>query len=151
MKLLSLRDRRARRRQRDRNTRRFREIVGVAVRYGLAERLRKVARRTHAAVAARVDGPGHRRLNNTLDRIRAGTFSVNVDHRRLDPVVNRLVLGLLSSSLYLGSSLLWSAHAQPIVHGVSLFGAAGYAISLFMTVRLLRQIRWSEQPPERRD
>ncbi len=42
MKLLSFRDRRARRRQRDRNTRRFREIVGVAVRYGLAERLRKV-------------------------------------------------------------------------------------------------------------
>ena len=90
-------------------------------------------------------------LNNTLDRIRAGTFSVHVDHRRLDPVVNRLVLGLLTSSLYLGSSLLWSAHAQPIVHGVSVFGAAGYAIALFMTVRLLRQIRWSEQPPERRD
>ena len=90
-------------------------------------------------------------LNNTLDRIRAGTFSVHVDHRRLDPVVNRLVLGLLTSSLYLGSSLLWSAHAQPIVHGVSLFGAAGYTIAMFMTVRLLRQIRWSEQPPERRD
>ncbi len=90
-------------------------------------------------------------LNNTLDRIRAGTFSVHVDYRRLDPVVNRLVLGLLTSSLYLGSSLLWSAHAQPIVDGVSLFGAAGYGISLLMTVRLLRQIRWSEQPPEGRD
>ena len=42
MKLLFLRDRRARRNRRDRNTRRFREIVGVAVRYGLADRLRKV-------------------------------------------------------------------------------------------------------------
>src|SRR5690348_13344291 len=42
MKLLSLRDRRARRTRRDRNTRRFREIVGVAVRYGLADRLQKV-------------------------------------------------------------------------------------------------------------
>ena len=86
-------------------------------------------------------------LNNMLDRIRAGTFSVSLDHRRLDPVVNRLVLGLLTSSLYLGSSLLWSVHAQPLVDGVSLFGAGGYVAAVLMTARLLRQIRWSEQPP----
>jgi ubiquinone biosynthesis protein len=89
-------------------------------------------------------------LNNMLDRIRAGTFSVHLEHRRLDPVVNRLVLGILASSLYLGSSLLWAAHAQPLVGGVSLFGAIGYAIAVMMTVRLLRQIKGSEQAPEER-
>jgi ubiquinone biosynthesis protein len=83
-------------------------------------------------------------LNDMLDRIRAGTFSVHLDHRRLDPVVNRLVMGVLASSLYLGSSLLWSAHAQPLVDGVSLFGAAGYTIAVVMTAGLLRQIKRSE-------
>jgi len=88
-------------------------------------------------------------LNNMLDRMRAGTFSISLDHRRLDPVVNRLVMGLLASSLYLGSSLLWSAHAQPMVGGVSLFGMVGYATAALLTGRLLRQIISSERPPQR--
>jgi ubiquinone biosynthesis protein len=88
-------------------------------------------------------------LNNMLDRMRAGTFSVSLDHRRLDPVVNRLVMGLLASSLYLGSSLLWSAHAAPLIHGVSLFGMVGYAAAVVMTGRLLRQITSSERRPQR--
>ena len=67
----------------------------------------------------------------------AGTFSVHLDHRRLDPVVNRLVLGLLTSSLLLGSSLLWSLHAEPLVKGVSLFGAIGGGLSHLVRVRIL--------------
>jgi ubiquinone biosynthesis protein len=58
-------------------------------------------------------------------------------------------MGLLASSLYLGSSLLWSAHAEPLVHGVSLFGIVGYAAAVLMTGRLLRQITSSERPPQR--
>ena len=88
-------------------------------------------------------------LNDVLDRMRAGTFSVSLDHRRLDSVVNRLVLGVLASSLYLGSSVLWSAHAAPLVHGVSLFGAAGYGVALLMTGGLLRQITRSERPADK--
>jgi ubiquinone biosynthesis protein len=87
-------------------------------------------------------------LNDLLRRMRAGTLSVHLEHRRLDPIVNRLVLGLLTSSLLLGSSLLWSMHAQPLVRGVSLFGAIGFALALVMGVRLLGRIRHSENPPE---
>jgi len=87
-------------------------------------------------------------LNDMLQRVRAGTFSVHLDHRRLDPVVNRLVLGLLTSAVFLGSSLLWSTRAEPVVRGVSLFGAVGYALAFVMGVRLLRTIRRSEQPPD---
>jgi len=89
-------------------------------------------------------------LNDLLRRLRAGTFSVHLEHRRLDPVVNRLVLGLLTSSLLLGSSLLWSMHAEPLVRGVSLFGTIGYALALVMGVTLLRRIRRSERPREDR-
>jgi ubiquinone biosynthesis protein len=82
--------------------------------------------------------------------MRAGTLSVHLDHRRLDPVVNRLVLGLLTSSLLLGSSLLWSLNAEPVVEGVSLFGAIGYAAACLMGVRLFRDIRYSEHGREDR-
>jgi ubiquinone biosynthesis protein len=85
-------------------------------------------------------------LNDLLQSMRAGTFSVHLDHRRLDPVVNRLVLGLLTSSLLLGSSLLWSMHAEPLVRGVSLFGAIGYALAFVMGARLLHRIARSEKP-----
>jgi ubiquinone biosynthesis protein len=89
-------------------------------------------------------------LNDMLASIRAGTLSVHLDHRRLDPVVNRLVLGLLTSSLLLGSSLLWSLHAEPVVGGVSLFGAIGYAAACIMGLSLFRDIRYSQHPPEDR-
>ena len=87
-------------------------------------------------------------LNDMLASMRAGTLSVHLDHRRLDPVVNRLVLGLLTSSLLLGSSLLWSLQAEPVVGGVSLFGAIGYAAACVMGLSLFRDIRYSEHPPE---
>ena len=89
-------------------------------------------------------------LNDMLQGLRAGTLSVHLEHRRLDPVVNRLVLGLLTSSLLLGSALLWSMHAEPLVRGVSLVGAIGYAFAFVMGLRLLRAIRRSERPPEDR-
>jgi ubiquinone biosynthesis protein len=85
-------------------------------------------------------------LNDMLQSMRAGTLSVHLEHRRLDPVVNRLVLGLLTSSLLLGSSLLWSMHAEPLVRGVSLFGAIGYALAFVLGAKLLSRIARSEQP-----
>jgi ubiquinone biosynthesis protein len=87
-------------------------------------------------------------LNDMLASMRTGTLSVHLDHRRLDPVVNRLVLGLLTSSLLLGSSLLWSFHAEPLVVGVSLFGAIGYTAACIMGLSLFRDIRYSQHPPD---
>jgi ubiquinone biosynthesis protein len=83
-------------------------------------------------------------LNDMMQRMRTGSFSVHLDHRRLDPVVNRLVLGVLTASVFLGSSLLWSARAAPVAGDVSLVGAAGYLLALVMGVGLLRAIWRSE-------
>jgi ubiquinone biosynthesis protein len=89
-----------------------------------------------------------RDLNELLQRMRSGAFSVHLEHRRLDPVVNRLVLGLLTSSLLLGSSLLWSMNAMPLIRGVSLPGVVGYAVAVLMGLRLFGAIRRSERAPE---
>ena len=74
---------------------------------------------------------------------RSGQFQVHLDHRHLDPIVNRLVLGILTASLFLGSALLWSMKAAPVVGGVSVFGALGYLGSVLLAWRLSRAIRRS--------
>lgn len=80
-------------------------------------------------------------IADILARIQRGTFDVNLEHRRLDTVVNRLVYGVLTASLFLGSALLWSRQAPPTIRGVSVFGAAGVAIAAILAFRLLRAIR----------
>ena len=76
-------------------------------------------------------------------RVRDGTFSVHLYHRKLDPVVNRLVFGLITAALIVGSSLLWSMKAPPTLDGVSIMGAAGYLAAVYLGWRLLRAIKKS--------
>jgi ubiquinone biosynthesis protein len=80
-----------------------------------------------------------RRLRDILQQIESGRFDVHLDHRGLEPSVNRLVLGLLTSSLFLGSSLLISQHVWEF-HGVSVPGSLGVMLSAFLGWRLLRAI-----------
>ena len=84
-----------------------------------------------------------RDITDLLARFRDGSFTVHLDHRHLDPIINRLVLGILTAAIFLGSSELWSRQAAPLFYGVSVFGALGYAVSLFLGWRLLRAIRKS--------
>ena len=45
----------------------------------------------------------------------AGKFDVHLDHRGLEPSVNRLVLGMLTSALFLGSALILSTEVPPLL------------------------------------
>lgn len=92
-----------------------------------------------------------RDLTETLQRLRSGRLTVHLDHRHLDPVVNRLVLGILSASLFLGSSFLWSMKAPPLLFGVSVFGAAGYLMSVYLGWKLLRAVKHSGSVESRDD
>ncbi|MCX6855866.1 MAG: AarF/UbiB family protein, partial [Verrucomicrobia bacterium] len=82
-----------------------------------------------------------RDLVDLLARFRDGSLTVHLDHRHLDPIVNRLVLGVLTAAIFLGSSELWSREAKPLLWGISIFGALGYLLSLFLGWRLMRAIR----------
>jgi ubiquinone biosynthesis protein len=84
-----------------------------------------------------------RDLSETIQRIRTGRLTVHLDHRHLDPVINRLVVGVLAASLFLGSSLLWAMKAPPLVADVSIFGAAGYLVAAGLIWRLIRAIKRS--------
>ena len=56
-----------------------------------------------------------RRLTEILEQVQAGKFDVHLDHRGLEPSVNRLVLGMLTSALFLGSSLMLSSEVPPLL------------------------------------
>ncbi len=90
-----------------------------------------------------------RRLREILYQVQTGRFDVHLDHRGLEPSVNRLVLGMLASALFLGSSILVSLNVWPI-RGMSVPGVLGYAASLFLTLRVLRAISKSGHLDRRR-
>lgn len=79
-------------------------------------------------------------LVDILEQIQSGKFDVHLDHRGLEPSVNRLVLGLLASALFIGSALLVATNVQPLVYGVSVPGAAGCLLALVLGWRVWRAI-----------
>ncbi len=84
-----------------------------------------------------------RRLGDILQQVQSGEFDVHLDHRGLEPSVNRLVLGMMASALFLGSSLLVSRNVPPLFHEVSIIGATGMILSVVWGLRLLRAINKS--------
>jgi len=90
-----------------------------------------------------------RRLMDLFEQVQTGQFDVNLEHRGLGPSVNRLVLGMLASALFLGSSLMLSRNVPPLIfheptmmgmHDISVFGLAGCVLSVLVSLRLMRAI-----------
>jgi ubiquinone biosynthesis protein len=82
-------------------------------------------------------------IGELFDKIQHGKFDIHLEHRRLEPFVNRLAMGLITSALYLGSALLLSYRVPPVVGGYSLGGLLGCLLSLALGARLVRKI-WTE-------
>lgn len=89
------------------------------------------------------------RLTDILNQIQSGKFDVHLDHRGMEPSVNRLVLGMLASALFLGSSLLLSRQVPPLLfpngtflglHKLSILGLMGCGTSILVGLRLIRAI-----------
>ncbi len=112
----------------------------LARRLSPSRQLRKARRIAHELEQLAEIVP--RRLRDILQQVQSGRFDVHLDHRGLEPSVNRLVLGLLTSALFLGSALMVSRDVWPL-HGVSVPGALGGLLSLGLGLRLLRAINKS--------
>ncbi|HEX7449975.1 MAG TPA: AarF/ABC1/UbiB kinase family protein [Pirellulales bacterium] len=87
-----------------------------------------------------------RGLIDILQQVQSGRFDVHLDHRGLEPSVNRLVLGLLTSALFLGSSWLLAHQVGPLIpwppmlNNLSVLGVTGATLSILLGLRLLRAI-----------
>lgn len=85
-----------------------------------------------------------RRVSEILNQVKSGKFDVHLDHRGLEPSVNRLVLGMLASALFLGSSMMLTFKVWPVAfEKISVPGALGCFVSLMVGLRLLRTINKS--------
>jgi ubiquinone biosynthesis protein len=84
-----------------------------------------------------------RNLVGILEQVNKGNFEVHLEHQRLEPSVNRLVFGMLTSALFLGSTLLWSYQAPPLIAGIPVLGVTGSLVSFGLGLRLLWAIRKS--------
>lgn len=103
-----------------------------------------------------------RSLMEILQQVQTGKFDVHLDHRGLEPSVNRLVLGMLASALFLGSSVmlslrvpplfqdLWLIGAWRLLQPLSVPGAFGIALSVALGLRLWRAISKSGHLDRRR-
>ncbi|HUT89836.1 MAG TPA: AarF/ABC1/UbiB kinase family protein [Thermoguttaceae bacterium] len=123
-------------------------------------RIRKM-RRFYAQVEHMIEALP-RGVVDILEQVQSGKFDVHLDHRGLEPSVNRLVLGMLASALFLGSALLVSRNVPPLVEnlplmgwipaiqGVSVPGIVGIAFSLALGLRLWRAINKSGHLERRR-
>jgi ubiquinone biosynthesis protein len=101
-----------------------------------------------------------RNLLDIMQQVQSGKFDVHLDHRGLEPSVNRLVFGLLTSALFLGSSLLLSYKVPPLIsipiwygtwiEGLSVLGLLGSITSIALGLRLIRAINKSGHLDRRR-
>ncbi|MCR9115404.1 MAG: AarF/ABC1/UbiB kinase family protein [bacterium] len=93
------------------------------------------------------------RVVSILDQVQSGRFDVHLDHRRLGPSVNRLVLGMMTSALFLGAALMLANNVPPQLfpnepwylglHRISILGLCCVILSFLMGLRLLWAIRSS--------
>ncbi|MEL7337459.1 MAG: AarF/ABC1/UbiB kinase family protein, partial [Planctomycetota bacterium] len=74
-----------------------------------------------------------------MDQAQRGSLRLHLEHQRLGPSVNRLVLGLMASALFLGSSLLLAMKVPPVLfeerfymglQDVSVLGLIGVFVSV---------------------
>jgi ubiquinone biosynthesis protein len=90
-----------------------------------------------------------RGVMDILQQVQTGRFDIHLDHRGLEPSVNRLALALITSALFLGSSLMLSQKVPPLVNiylvarDVSILGLLGCVVSVGLGLRLLRAINKS--------
>lgn len=90
-------------------------------------------------------------VSGIMQLIQEGRLDVHLAHKGLSPSANRLVLGMLISAVFMGSSMLLAFKVPPLLFAggwwrledLSLFGLIGYAFSLLSGLRLIRAIQLS--------
>ncbi len=93
-------------------------------------------------------------LISLMRQARRGDLRVVLEHQRIGPTVNRMVLGLMASAVFLGSSLLMAMKVPPILfqdesvlgmREISLLGLLGVVGSFSVMIWLLLAIRRTGQ------
>ncbi|PHQ37114.1 ABC1 kinase family protein [Rhodopirellula bahusiensis] len=116
-----------------------------------ARRLRQ-ARRIYLESEAFMENAPEQLLS-LMNQARLGQLQVRLEPKRFAPVVNRLVVGLMTSAVFLGSALMLSYEVSPVlfpdqptlgIQRVSILGLVGLVASFSVMVALCLAILRSE-------
>ncbi|PQO48200.1 ABC1 kinase family protein [Blastopirellula marina] len=119
-------------------------------RFSPARRLRKLWRMYGELERLAEQMP--RRISEIMELVRVGKFDIHLDHRRLEPSVNRMVLGIITAALFMGSSQMLSNDVPPLLFknetwlqmkDLSIPGSLGLVISAALGARLVIAINRS--------
>jgi ubiquinone biosynthesis protein len=84
-----------------------------------------------------------RHVVNIISKLDHEKLAIRFQHENLEEmqatlekIVNRLVLGIITGSLFLGSSMIILAGTGPLIWGYSALGMIGYSIALVICLRL---------------
>lgn len=90
-----------------------------------------------------------RGMIDILQQVQTGRFDIHLDHRGLEPSVNRLALALIASALFLGSALMLAQNVPPLIPlflfegKLSVLGLCGGVVSVALGLRLFWAINKS--------
>ena len=86
-------------------------------------------------------------LSDILKMTMSGQTKVNLDLtgseeplRRLDKMINKLILGIICSALLLGSSIICTTNMTPQIMEIPILGVVGYLAAVFLSFRLMINI-----------
>ena len=86
-------------------------------------------------------------ISDILKMTMSGQTKVNLDLtgseeplRRMDHMINKLIIGIISSALLLGSSVICTTQMTPQIMEIPLLGVFGYLAALILCGRLLVSI-----------
>ncbi|MCA9146550.1 MAG: AarF/ABC1/UbiB kinase family protein [Planctomycetales bacterium] len=74
-----------------------------------------------------------------LHNLKRGRLEIQLEHWRLETIVNRLVMCILTAALFVGSASLWSNDVLPVILGTSLPGVVGCVTATLMGWSIFRQ------------
>ena len=86
-------------------------------------------------------------ISDILKMTMSGQTKVNLDLtgseeplRGIDKMINKLILGIISSALLLGSSIICTTQMTPKIMEIPILGVFGYLSALVLCARLLISI-----------
>jgi len=92
------------------------------------------------------------RFSDIVEKIHLGELSLKFEpynieslERRIENISNRITLGIVLAGIIIGSSLIISKGAGPLIFGMPLFGLAGYLISLLIGIWIIYNILRSKR------
>jgi ubiquinone biosynthesis protein len=95
-------------------------------------------------------------IADIIGQMQSGRFDIHLDHRGLEPSVNRLVLGMLASALFVGASLMLSWKVPPLIvlppllPDLSAPGTFAAVVSIALGMRLWHAINKSGHLDQKR-